>query len=78
MSMKGVQEAADDAASTTHAPLFYSVTEARRMLGGIGVTKFYQLRAAGRIRTCSLGTRTLVHADELHRFAAEVVQDGEA
>lgn len=61
-----------------HSPLFYNIGEARRILGGIGLTKFYALRASGRIRTCKLGTRTLVPASELYRFAAEIAQENES
>lgn len=58
------------------APLFYSRPDACAMLGGIGNTKFYELVKAGRLRIVKLGTRTLVSAAELQRFAAEVVQEG--
>lgn len=55
----------------------HSVTEACRMLGGMGRTWFYGEVAAKRIRTVKLGSRTLVPDSELRRYIAEVAASGD-
>ena len=42
---------------------------------GIGRTTFYELVNAGRIDTVNIGRRRLVHADELERFARDLVTE---
>ena len=51
-------------------PLAYRVNAFCKAIG-IGHTKFYQLLAAGRIRTVVIGGRRLIPADEAQRIANE-------
>ncbi len=58
---------------------------ARRVLGGIGATKFYQLLASGDIAAHKIGRRTFIKRSELNRYlaclpayGAAVAQDGAA
>jgi excisionase family DNA binding protein len=36
----------------------------------LGRTKLYEYIAAGKLRACKAGARTVIHRDELERFAA--------
>jgi len=69
--MVAVKEGPRPAGGANAAPLFYSVPDTRVMLGGVSNTWFYAQVRAGRIRTVKLGSRTVVAASELARFAAE-------
>jgi excisionase family DNA binding protein len=45
--------------------------EAAAILLGIGRTKMYDLIGRGQVRIVRIGRRTLVHRDDLERFAQE-------
>jgi excisionase family DNA binding protein len=45
--------------------------EAAAILLGIGRTKMYDLIGRGQVRVVRIGRRTLVHRDDLERFARE-------
>ncbi len=45
--------------------------EAAAILLGIGRTKMYDLIGRGHVRVVRIGRRTLVHRDDLERFARE-------
>jgi len=62
-------------ANDQHAVLLHPVAQARKSLGGIGQTKFYELVNAGRIRTVKIGTRTLVPESELQRLVGELLAE---
>ena len=53
------------------APLAYRVAQFCKAIG-LGKTKFYELVAAGKIRTVLIGGRRLIPADEAQRL----VRDG--
>jgi hypothetical protein len=48
----------------------YSVNEARRQMGGIGLTKFYEEVNAGRLKVKKAGGRTVVPAAEIEAWLA--------
>ena len=52
-------------------PLAVSVNEARRLLGGIGRTKFYELIKQSKIKTITLGRRRLVLVSSIGEIVAE-------
>lgn len=49
------------------------VAEAREILGGIGVTKFYELVAAGDVQVVKIGRRSFVPSESLDQFIAKVM-----
>lgn len=49
-------------------PLLHTVPDARRLLGDLGHTKFYELVAEGRIRIVKIGRRSYVAHTELERY----------
>jgi excisionase family DNA binding protein len=49
-------------------PLAVSVNEARRLLGGIGRTKLYELIKDGHLKPIKLGGRTLIRIDCIRRL----------
>ena len=53
-------------------PLLYNETEARRMLGDIGRSKFYELIQQGKITPTKIGRRTFFTATELDRFVTSL------
>lgn len=52
-------------------PLLYRVDAAARALG-VGRSTLYAEIAAGRLRACHIGRRTLIHAADLEAFAQRV------
>ncbi|HEY8383450.1 MAG TPA: helix-turn-helix domain-containing protein [Microvirga sp.] len=48
--------------------LVIPVNDARRLLGNIGRTKFYELINGGHVRTITIGRRRLVFVDSIYRF----------
>ncbi len=46
--------------------------QARKVLGGIGNTKFYQLLASGEVAACKIGRRTFCRRSELERYLASL------
>ena len=52
------------------APLAYRVAQFCKAIG-LGKTKFYELVAAGKIRTIVIGGRRLIPADEAQRLVRE-------
>jgi excisionase family DNA binding protein len=56
----------------TDAPrLLYPISEAAHRLG-IGRTALYELIGSGQIRALKIKSRTVIHADDLARFAASL------
>ena len=55
-------------------PLLYNEAEARRMIGDIGRSKFYELVKEGKITPTKIGRRTFFSAAELERFVASLDQ----
>jgi hypothetical protein len=53
-------------------PALVSIPEARRQLGGIGTTSFYEAVKAHRIKLVKLGTRSLVPMAEIDRVVADL------
>ena len=49
-------------------PLLVSVNEARRLLGGLGRTKFYEILNQRQLTAVKIGRRTLVRVDSIHRY----------
>jgi excisionase family DNA binding protein len=47
------------------APIAYSISEASKLLS-IGRTSLYAAIKRGELKTCKLGRRTLMAADDLH------------
>ncbi len=58
----------DIAISTAPMRLLLPIPEVCRALG-IGPTTFFSLVARGALKTVKIGRKTLVHADEVKRFA---------
>lgn len=50
-------------------PLLTSKSNGRRMLGGIGATKFDELIASGQLESVKIGSRRLIVIDSLRRLA---------
>jgi len=50
----------------------YSVPEARKRLGGIGHTKFYQLVGSGKLKARKLAGRTVVLDTDLAEYLASL------
>ena len=68
----------DDMERDNLKPWLVDKTEGRRMLGGIGSTKFDQMIASGQIETVKIGSRRLVRISSLERLAGvEASQHGE-
>ena len=55
-------------ASDTNDRLLIPGPDARRMLGGIGVTKYCELINDGELERVTIGRRSLVTADSLHKY----------
>ena len=53
--------------------LLHPVKEARRLLGGIGVTKFYELVATGEIELVHIGRRSFLTDFEYRRYVDELI-----
>lgn len=53
--------------------ILYRLDEAWHALG-IGRSKGFQLLADGRLRSCKIDGRRLIHRDELERFAASLAE----
>jgi excisionase family DNA binding protein len=49
-------------------PLAVSVNEARRLLGGLGRTKFYELINDGHLKPIKVGRRTLIPVDAIRKL----------
>jgi excisionase family DNA binding protein len=58
--------------TTTEVPMLYRANQARKLLGGIGSRKFYELLNSGRLKAVKLDGNTCIHSDELQRFMAEL------
>ena len=56
--------------------LLHPIPEARKMLGDIGHTKFYQIVAAGKIKLVKIGSRSFATDEELRRYAASLQPEG--
>jgi excisionase family DNA binding protein len=54
--------------------LFVGIPQAAALLG-CGRTTVYTLVKSGALRTVHIGRRTLIHVDELRRFADELVAE---
>lgn len=52
-------------------PIAVSVNEARRLLGGIGRTKLYELIKDGRLKPIKLDRRTLIRVDCIRRLTGQ-------
>ncbi len=50
-------------------PLLHSPADAKRMLGGIGTTKFYELIGAGHLDARKIGGRTMITVASLRQYA---------
>jgi hypothetical protein len=61
------------ATSPTSGPLLISIREARRQLGGIGTTAFYDAVKRHGIGLVRLGGRSLVPMIEIERVVAEIM-----
>jgi excisionase family DNA binding protein len=55
--------------------LAYGVAETAHALG-IGRTKLYEQIGAGRLRTRKIGSRTVIPAEELHRYLSTLPEGG--
>ncbi len=55
---------------TSSEPLLIPIKESRRLLGGIGHSKFYEEVAAGRLRLIKMGRRSFLSPDEIRRYVA--------
>lgn len=42
--------------------------EARKVLGNIGNTKFYQLLSSGQLSGCKIGRRTFIRRSDLNKY----------
>jgi hypothetical protein len=49
-------------------PLLHPVREARRMMGDIGNTKFYQLAGRGEFKILKIGRKSVVSDDDVVAF----------
>ena len=58
-------------------PLLVGVAYAAAALG-CGRTTVYKAIGEGHLRACKLGARTLIHVDELRRFADELARTRDA
>ncbi len=53
--------------------ILHPVEEARHLLGGIGVTKFYELVACGDLELVHIGRRSVLTDTEIRRYVDELV-----
>jgi len=53
---------------------FFSITQARTDLGGIGRTKFYELAARGDLEILKLDGKTLVTGRSIRRFKEKLLE----
>ena len=53
---------------STTRPIFVPVNEGRRLLGGIGRTKFYELVNQSKIKTITIGRRRLVAVNSIYEM----------
>ena len=51
-------------------PIAYSVADASRV-ASIGQTKLFELIASGRLASCKVGRKRLIHAESLRKLIAE-------
>ncbi len=56
--------------------LLHPIPEARKMLGDIGHTKFYQIVGAGKLKLVKIGRRSFLTDEEIRRYAASLQADG--
>lgn len=57
-----------------HQPLLLSVTDARRRLGGIGVTKIYDLFKHGELVKVNIGRRGFVTTKSLEAYVDRITE----
>lgn len=51
-------------------PLLYAGDDARRLLGNIGKTTYFQLIADGKLKRVKIGAKTLVTAESIKTYVA--------
>ena len=56
-------------------PLLIPIKEGRRLLGGIGNSKFYEEVAIGRLKLVKMGRRSFLTPGEIRRYVA-ALQEG--
>ena len=56
--------------------LLHPIPEARKMLGDIGHTKFYQIVGAGKLKLVKIGRRSFLTDEEIRRYAASLQPEG--
>ena len=56
--------------------LLYSKTDARRLLGGIGNTKLWELVTEGRLNQVNIGRRSFITAESLCAYVDRLSGDG--
>ena len=55
--------------------VFLSLTDVKKQLG-VGRSTIYREIAAGRLRTCKLGSRTLIHKTDFDDYCASLASSG--
>lgn len=55
--------------------VFLSLTDVKKQLG-VGRSTIYREIAAGRLRTCKLGSRTLIHKTDFDEYCASLAGTG--
>lgn len=70
---KNISFLKNEAVGPLSRPLLHSIVEARRLMGGISNSFFYELVSSGKIRTVKVGNRRLVPDEVIQLVSKEGV-----